>query len=56
MPDGSIYPGKKPETDRKIKDIIGLEASQFTQIAMLAQGDFLKLLHASSKERMQIFA
>mgnify|MGYP002569312115 CR=1 FL=1 len=56
LPDGSIYPGKKPETDRKIKDIIGLEASQFTQIAMLAQGDFLKLLHASSKERMQIFA
>lgn len=56
LPDGSAYPGKKPETDRKIKEIIGLEASQFTQIAMLAQGDFLKLLHASSKERMQIFA
>ena len=56
LPDGSVYPGKKPETDRKIKEIIGLEASQFTQIAMLAQGDFLKLLHASSKERMQIFA
>lgn len=56
MPDGSIYPGKKPETDRKIKEIIGLEADQFTQIAMLAQGDFMKLLHASSKERVQIFA
>ena len=56
LPDGSVYPGKKPETDRKIKEIIGLEASQFTQIAMLAQGEFLKLLHASSKERMQIFA
>lgn len=56
MPDGSVYPGKKPDTDRKIKEIIGLEADQFTQIAMLAQGDFMKLLHASSKERVQIFA
>ena len=30
-------------------------SNQFTQIAMIAQGDFLKLLHAESKERKQIF-
>ncbi len=56
LPDGTSYPGKKTETDKKIREIIGLDAAQFTQIAMLAQGDFMKLLQASSKERMEIFA
>ena len=56
LPDGTSYPGKKTETDKKIREIIGLDASQFTQIAMLAQGDFMKLLQATSKERMEIFA
>lgn len=56
MPDKSIYPGKKKETDEKIKEIIGIDCQQFTQIAMLAQGDFLKLLHSESKKRKEIFA
>ncbi len=56
MPDGTSFAGKKTETDKKIREIIGLDASQFTQIAMLAQGDFMKLLQASSKERMEIFS
>ncbi|MBQ2119352.1 MAG: AAA family ATPase, partial [Peptococcaceae bacterium] len=34
LPDGSSYPGKKTETDKKIREIIGLDAAQFTQIAM----------------------
>ena len=29
---------------------------RFTQIAMIAQGDFLRLLHAESKERKKIFS
>ncbi len=56
MPDGMPYRGKVKETNQKIIDIIGLDVNQFTQIAMIAQGDFLKLLHAPSKERKEIFA
>ena len=56
MPDGLPYKGKIRETNQKIIEIIGLDVNQFTQIAMIAQGDFLKLLHASSKERKEIFA
>lgn len=55
MPDNHEYIGKIKETNQKIIDIIGLDVNQFTQIAMIAQGDFLKLLHASSKERKEIF-
>lgn len=56
LPDGSEYQGKKKEIDHKIEEIIGLDVDQFTQIAMIAQGDFLKLLHAESRERKRIFS
>ena len=56
LPDGMAFQGKKKEIDQKIEEIIGLDAEQFTQIAMIAQGDFLKLLHAESKERKKIFS
>lgn len=56
MPDGNEFQGKKKDIDLKIEEIIGLDVEQFTQIAMIAQGDFLKLLHAESKERKQIFS
>lgn len=56
QPDGLPFPGKIKETNQKIVDIVGLDVNQFTQIAMIAQGDFLKLLHAPSKERKEIFA
>ena len=56
MPDGMVFTGKKKETDLKITEIMGMDAEQFTQIAMIAQGDFLKLLHAESKERRKIFS
>jgi exonuclease SbcC len=56
LPDGMPFRGKIKETNQKIIDIIGLDVNQFTQIAMIAQGDFLKLLHAPSKERKEIFA
>ncbi|MCI8665266.1 MAG: AAA family ATPase [Dorea sp.] len=56
LPDGKVYRGKKRETDQKIVEIMGMDAEQFTQIAMIAQGDFLKLLYAESKERRRIFS
>lgn len=56
LPDQTVFTGKKKETDQKIVEIMGMDAEQFTQIAMIAQGDFLKLLHAESKERKKIFS
>lgn len=56
MPDGKVFPGKLKETNEKIVEIIGLDADQFTQIAMIAQGEFMKLLQASSNKRKEIFA
>ena len=51
-----VYRGRLRETDRKIQEIIGLDREQFTQIMMIAQGEFLKLLLASSDERKKIFS
>ncbi len=56
MPDGSLFPGSLTKINHKIEEIIGLNVKQFTQTAMLAQGDFIKLLHASSEDRKEIFA
>ena len=50
---GSI--SKIKEVDQAIKEIVGIDRNQFCQIAMIAQGDFLKLLLAPTKERMEIF-
>ena len=33
---------------KAVTELMGLDYKQFTQIAMIAQGDFLKLLHAES--------
>ncbi len=41
--------------DTKIEEILGINAKQFKQIAMLAQGEFLKILFAESKDRTEIF-
>lgn len=56
MPDGTVFPEKKNATDAKIVEILGLTADQFSQIVMIAQGDFLKLLYTKSDERKMIFS
>ena len=43
------------DVNNAIKSLIGIDRNQFCQIAMIAQGDFLKLLLAPTKERMEIF-
>lgn len=43
------------EVAKYIKELLGFDAKQFRQVSMLAQGEFLKLLHASTLERQQIF-
>jgi DNA repair protein SbcC/Rad50 len=39
---------------QEIESLIGFRAEQFRQVVMLPQGEFLKLLHADSKERQNI--
>ncbi len=56
MPDGKAFPGKMKETDQKIVEIIGMDMNQFSQVSMISQGDFMKLLLADSKERKKIFS
>lgn len=43
------------EVDEKIKEILGITKEQFSQIAMIAQGDFMKLLMNDTKDRLELF-
>ena len=54
MPDGKVVT-KLKDVNTSIRDIIGLDRQQFSQVAMIAQGDFLKLLLADTRERQAIF-
>lgn len=53
-PDGRALT-KTKEVTAAITEIIGVDRNQFSQIAMIAQGDFRKLLVADTKERQDIF-
>ena len=53
--DGRPPVTKAKEVTSAVIDIIGLDYSQFSQIAMIAQGQFTKLLNASTDERSRIF-
>lgn len=54
LPDGRIVT-KLKEVNSAVVEIMGIDRNQFTQISMIAQGDFLKLLLASTDERKKIF-
>lgn len=56
----TFFDGRQPvtrmrEVTRAVEEVIGLDYQQFTRIAMIAQGDFQKLLLAGTQERAEIF-
>ena len=53
-PDGSIVTRLK-DVDRAVIEILGLTREQFSQVAMISQGDFRRLLQADTRERQKIF-
>ena len=53
-PDGRIV-DKQREVDKAICQIIGLTREQFSQVCMISQGEFRKLLQADTKQRQEIF-
>ena len=53
--DGRPPVTKAKEVTAAVIDIIGLDYNQFSQIAMIAQGQFTRLLNATTEERSKIF-
>lgn len=54
LPDGGVVTGTRDVT-RRVTELMGVDRKQFSRIAMLAQGDFQKLLLAPTDERKAIF-
>ena len=54
FPDGHTITGTKQVT-KAVEELIGINREQFSRVAMIAQGDFQKLLLASTEERGKIF-
>ena len=46
---------KTSEVTKKVTELLGLDQRQFRQIAMIAQGDFQKLLLTGTADRSEIF-
>lgn len=53
LPDGSSY--KERDAQEKIISIVGLTKPQFMQVAMIAQGEFMEMFRARSKDKVEIF-
>ena len=54
-PDGQQPVAKMGAVTKAVTELMGLDYKQFTQIAMIAQGDFQKLLIAGTADRGEIF-
>ena len=55
FPDGRQPVTKSTEVTKTVTELLGLDQKQFRQIAMIAQGDFQKLLLAETADRSEIF-
>ena len=53
--EGRLLSSSRKDIQNKIRDIWGIGYEQFTKLAMIAQGEFQKLLRADTKERQEIF-
>ena len=53
--DDTLPISKSSDVDKKIIEILGIDQKQFSQIAMIAQGDFLKILLEETKDRRNHF-
>lgn len=55
LPDGAQLQ-KKEGADVKLEELVGLNKDQFTQVAMIAQGEFMRVLRADSPTKKAIFS
>ena len=46
---------KPTEVTKQVEQLLGMKRDQFRQIAMIAQGSFLEILNADTKERGKLF-
>ena len=46
---------KPAEVTKQVEQLLGMKRDQFRQIAMIAQGSFLEILNADTKERGKLF-
>jgi len=54
LPDGRVVT-RTEECNKEIKEILCINCEQFVRIVMIAQGEFMKILHADTKMREEIF-
>lgn len=54
LPNGDMIDGIT-NTNKYIETLLGINKEQYNQISMLAQGDFMKLLKASSEKKKELF-
>ena len=55
MPDGTLINSTRNAVNEAVLRIMGIDRHQFSQIAMIAQGDFQKLLLTRTEDRQAIF-
>ncbi|NLP48673.1 MAG: SMC family ATPase [Clostridiales bacterium] len=54
LPDGRTV-SKSTSVTQEVSEILGIGYDEFTRVAMIAQGEFLKLLNADTDQRVKIF-